>query len=142
MASLQSNVESVDAAGASAALLNLTLKRHSAPVMSLAFAPDGERLVSGGADSKICLWNWRDKINPALAAWNAHQGGVLALAYSPDGALLASGGRDERINIWDGANLIALDRQPLAKLSDCGGVVRDLSFCPAPANSPWLMPAR
>ena len=126
-----SNVESVDAAGASAALINLTLKRHSAPVTSLAFAPDGESLISGGADSKICQWNWQDKTNPAGAAWNAHQGGVLALAYSPDGALLASGGRDERINIWDGVNLIDLNRQPLARLSDCDGVVRDLAFCPA-----------
>ncbi len=129
--SLAASLQGIDAAGASAALINLTLKRHNAPVTSLAFAPTGESLISGGADSKICQWNWDDRMNPASAAWNAHQGGVLALAYSPDGALLASGGRDERINIWDGAHLIALDRQPLARLSDCDGVVRDLAFCPA-----------
>ncbi len=112
------------------ALINTTLKRHTLPVTSLAFAPDGEALISAGADSKICQWLWQKNTYEPGAAWNAHQGGVMALAYSPDGALLASGGRDERINIWDGANLVSADRQPLARLSDCDGVVRDLAFCP------------
>lgn len=127
----QDGIENVDAAGTGAGLINSTLRRHSAPVTSLAFSPDGESLISGGADSKICQWNWQNRVDEKGVAWSAHQGGVLALAYSPDGALLASGGRDERIHIWDGVNLVNLDRSPLATLSDCDGVVRDLAFCPA-----------
>ena len=116
--------------GLGAALRDTTFERHAAPALALAFAPDGERLMSAGADGKICEWLWRDKINPNGAAWSAHAGGVLALSYSPDGAFLASGGRDERINIWDGTNLSDANRRPLATLSDCDGVIRDLAFCP------------
>ena len=131
--SVASGVEAsgIHPAGQTLVLRNQTLERHSAPVLALAYAPDGQSLVSAGQDSKICVWTPHNTLNPQTTAWSAHSGGVLALAYSPDGALLASGGRDERIHIWDGANLAATEKSPLATLKDCDGVVRDLAFCPA-----------
>jgi WD40 repeat protein len=30
---------------------------HSGPVMSVAFSPDGQHIVSGSRDQTICVWN-------------------------------------------------------------------------------------
>ena len=111
-----------------AILRHATLEKHGSAATALCFAPDGNRLVSAGDDGKLCAWNWRE--NAATASWNAHVGGALALAYSPDGALLASGGRDQRVQIWDGAGALGAGASPMATLDKCGGVVRDLAFCP------------
>ena len=112
-----------------AILRQTALEAHGAAVLTLAFAPDGNRLVSAGEDGRIWVWDWRE--NAVSGAWSAHQSGVMALAFSPDGALLASGGRDERIQIWDGTDLSNRSARPLATLENSRGVVRDLAFCPA-----------
>ncbi|MET3605870.1 WD40 repeat protein, partial [Sphaerotilus sulfidivorans] len=41
------------------------LKGHSGPVFSVAFSPDGSRIVSGSADNTLRLW-------PVLDSWATH----------------------------------------------------------------------
>lgn len=56
---------------------------HDGDVFSLAVAPDGQRLVSGGMDGTIRLWDIRrhNLIHLCLA----HNDWVRAVALSPDG---------------------------------------------------------
>ncbi|MFQ5496121.1 MAG: WD40 repeat domain-containing protein, partial [Phycisphaerae bacterium] len=62
---------------------------HDGPVLALAFAPDGRRFVSGGADWRVRLWRLGE--TEPLGEWQ-HDEWVNALAFSTDGSRIASGG--------------------------------------------------
>ena len=75
------------------------LDGHTGGVASVAVAPDGSWLVSGGADGTVRIWDvatWRER---ALLA--GHTGGVASVAVAPDGSWLVSGGADGTVRIWD-----------------------------------------
>jgi WD40 repeat protein len=79
----------------------VTLAGHRGPVRTLAFAPDGRTLASGGQDNVIHLWD--------VAAGNAtktlrgHASHVQSVGFSPDGGTLLSAGRDQQIKLWNPA---------------------------------------
>src|SRR5437879_2522265 len=67
--------------------------------LTLAFSPDGRKLVSGGYPSVITIWDWPAKrIDRVL---RSHHNQVLCVAFSPDGTRLASTGADQSIKLWD-----------------------------------------
>ncbi len=68
-------------------------------VNSLAFSPDGQTLVSGGADSTIKIWHMgaRDLID----ILHKHNGMVRCVAFTPNGRMLVTGGDDRKIMFWD-----------------------------------------
>ncbi len=69
-----------------------TLRGHEDEVTSVAFTPDGKRLVSGGFDRTVILWDV--EAGKVVHRFRGHGGEVLAVAVSPDGRrLLACGGR-------------------------------------------------
>ncbi len=72
---------------------------HRGPVRSVAFSPDGTRLLSGGDDQTVRLWNAEtgEEIRPMLG----HQGAVRAVGFSPDGLYGVSGGDDGLVWLWD-----------------------------------------
>ena len=71
-------------------------------VASVAWSRDGTRIVSGGADGWIRIWDaGRGR---ELRAWTAHPGGVRSVAWSPDGGRIASGGADMSLRVWDAAD--------------------------------------
>jgi WD40 repeat protein len=61
---------------------------HQETVTSVAFTPDGKRLVSGSADHTVRLWN--AVTGEHLRVLTEHQGEIIAIAISPDGKLVAS----------------------------------------------------
>ncbi len=70
----------------------------SSPVVSMAIAPDGKRLVSGHADNLLRVWEfdtgkllWRlqGHVEPALPV------------FSPDGKEILSGSKDKTIRLWN-----------------------------------------
>ncbi|MFO0890221.1 MAG: protein kinase [Isosphaeraceae bacterium] len=68
-------------------------------VRSLAFAPDGERLATGGDDGTVRLWD--SKTGRQLVELTGHDGVVDSLLFAPDGRLLAAGGQDGTVHLWD-----------------------------------------
>jgi WD40 repeat protein len=69
-------------------------------VKSLAFSPDGSRIVSGGGDRTLHIWDgWTGE--PIGRPLRGHTGWVLAVAFSPDGRLIASGSEDTTLRLWD-----------------------------------------
>jgi WD40 repeat protein len=65
-------------------------------VLRIAFAPGGERVVTGDRWGKVVVWSART--GDVERRLPGHKGRVLALAISPDGNLVASSG-DDRVRV-------------------------------------------
>ncbi|NLG54573.1 MAG: WD40 repeat domain-containing protein [Rhodococcus sp.] len=78
------------------------LSGHSAAVRSVAFAPDGQMLVSGSDDHTARLWDLRRPLAPTVigAPLVGHSDTVHSVAFSPDGTLLATGSDDQSVRLW------------------------------------------
>ncbi|WP_413206196.1 pentapeptide repeat-containing protein [Rhodospirillum sp. A1_3_36] len=68
------------------------------PVQCCAFSPDGRRLLSGGEDGTLRLWN--AETGRILSAIE-HGTRIQSCAFSPDGRRLISGGDDGTLRLWD-----------------------------------------
>ncbi|RKU20481.1 hypothetical protein C6501_00155 [Candidatus Poribacteria bacterium] len=79
--------------------LKRTLKRHTAPVKTLAFNPDGSILASGGIDEVIRFWDVTT--GELQLTFAAHANVVDSLKYSPDGEVLVSQGGDNNVCLWN-----------------------------------------
>ncbi|WP_077040002.1 TIR domain-containing protein [Rhodococcus sp. MTM3W5.2] len=71
-------------------------------VGSAAFDRDGNRIVSGGSDGMVRLWNAHTG-QPEGAPMLADRGGVSNVAFSPDGGTIAAGGSDGVVRLWETA---------------------------------------
>ncbi|KAJ6597907.1 WD40-repeat-containing domain protein [Mycena sp. CBHHK59/15] len=76
------------------------LEGHSDSVSSVAFSPDGRRIVSGSYDHTIRIWD-ADTQMQVGEALQGDSGSVLSVAFSPDGRRIVSGSEDHTIRIWD-----------------------------------------
>ena len=78
--------------------LRATLRGHTDFVTSIAFSPNGQKLVSSSWDNSIKLWDSQTTENLATGL-HAHD--VTSVVFSPDGRRIASGGADEVIRLWN-----------------------------------------
>jgi WD40 repeat protein/tetratricopeptide (TPR) repeat protein len=67
-------------------------------VVSAAFSPDGQTLLTGSTDRMARLWSASD--GRALAAPLSHPTSVNLVAFSPDGRLLATAQRGGLVRVW------------------------------------------
>ncbi|MDY6940175.1 MAG: WD40 repeat domain-containing protein [Cyanobacteriota bacterium] len=85
----------------------LTLDSDRMAINSVAFAPDGEFLVSGHDDGTIRYWNLQGEIVSEIAG---HGGSVQWVSVSPDGRTIASASSDKTVKLWgrDGSKIKTL----------------------------------
>jgi WD40 repeat protein/DNA-binding SARP family transcriptional activator len=74
---------------------------------SVAFSPDGGRLVIGSLDGTVHFFS-TDDWKPLGRPFEAHTSRVISLVFSPDGRALATAGADGTVALWD-----AQTRKPL-----------------------------
>jgi hypothetical protein len=76
-----------------------TFTGHSAPVESVAFAPDGRTALSGSWDTTLKLWDVAT--GRVLRTFTGHLDWVRAVAFAPDGRTALSGSNDRAVRLWD-----------------------------------------
>ncbi|KAJ5133506.1 hypothetical protein N7526_004871 [Penicillium atrosanguineum] len=76
-----------------------TLKGHRDSVTSIAWSPDGSRLVSASDDRTVKIWD--PTTGQCASTLEGHRDSVRSIAWSPDGSRLASASNDNTIKIWD-----------------------------------------
>lgn len=81
--------------------IDLNITAHPGWVTAVAYSPDGSRIVTGGNDDKIKVW---DTLGNVLDTLTGHIGDISSVQYSPDGTKIVSSATDNTIRIWDAAS--------------------------------------
>ncbi|MEE1227228.1 MAG: hypothetical protein UHM08_09025, partial [Bacteroidales bacterium] len=76
-----------------------TLEGDSEGVLSVAYSPDGTKIISSSEDNTIKIWDANTE--ECLKTLEGHSYWVRSVTYSPDGTKITSGSRDRTIKIWD-----------------------------------------
>jgi WD40 repeat protein/serine/threonine protein kinase len=104
-------------------MLPTLMLKHSGPVASAQFSPDGSRILTASSDHTARVWNART--GEPLTGPLQHGDVVRAAQFSPDGKLLVTGSTDATARVWD-----AQTGQPLTGPLRHGAEVRYAEFSP------------
>jgi WD40 repeat protein/tRNA A-37 threonylcarbamoyl transferase component Bud32 len=77
-----------------------TLSGHTAPIVAVAFSPDGNWLASSSWDHTVRVWDVRTG-NRSLVLSGHSNDYHYGLAFSPDSRYLATTNEDQTAKIWD-----------------------------------------
>jgi WD40 repeat protein len=99
----------------------LCLAGHTAPVLAVAISSDGRRLLSGGADGTMRLWDV--ETGKEFGTFPTQPGPVFSVALSADSSRALSTDANGVIRLWDVAT-----RQESRSLRGHQGAVRKIAF--------------
>jgi WD40 repeat protein len=74
---------------------------HPDKLYSLAYSPDGTRLLTGGGDSTARIWD--TATGRELLTLRGHNPPIYAVAFSPNGTLAATASGDGTAKVWEAA---------------------------------------
>lgn len=72
---------------------------HPGGIYALSGSQNGQRIITGGADKVVCIWNPDN--GQKIHEFKDCQTPIYAVALSPDGKIAASGGPDGQVHVWD-----------------------------------------
>ena len=81
-------------------MLENTLEGHLESVNSVAYSPDGTKIISGSGDGTFCEWDAQSGRVETTGDRSCGDG-VFSVAYSPDGTKIVSGSNNRNVCIWD-----------------------------------------
>lgn len=99
---------------------NLFPQGHSSEVLSVAYNPDGCRILTGSLDNRAKVWDAQS--GQCLLTLQGHSSRVSSFAYSPDGGRILTGSVDGTAKIWDaqkGQCLLTLPNIPGLFIQGC-----------------------
>lgn len=111
-----------------------TLLGHEGPIRSLAFSPDGLRLVSGSADKSARLWDLADSKFPELLRFSGHAGEVTAVAFNSNATQVISGAADNTLKLWNAVDAVEIKDFP-GHVGAIVGVAFDAASQPVSASA-------
>lgn len=79
--------------------LELKTLRHDWDIYSVAFSPDGKRIVTAYGDTMAKVWDAAS--GKELPALNGHNGSIRRAVFSPDGQRIITANYDHTATVWD-----------------------------------------
>lgn len=76
-----------------------TLRGHKSGVNSVAFAPNGKRIVTGCRDGTAKVWE--SETGKELLTLKGHSFEIFSVAFSSDGERIVTASRDTTAKVWD-----------------------------------------
>jgi dipeptidyl aminopeptidase/acylaminoacyl peptidase len=100
-----------------------TLTNHTDGVSSVAFSPNGQRIVTGSGDKTAKVWEASS--GKYLLTLTGHRSWIMSVAFSPDGRRIVTGCWDATAKVWE-----ADSGNELLTLKGHGGPVWSVAFSP------------
>ena len=96
---------------------------HTGAVRSVAFSPDGTRVLTGSSDHTARLWE--SSTGRLLSILEGHMGDVNSAVFSPDGTRVLTGSNDHTARLWESST-----GRLLSTLKGHTNWVRSVAFSP------------
>jgi WD40 repeat protein/tRNA A-37 threonylcarbamoyl transferase component Bud32 len=96
-------------------------------VICLAYAPDGQSVLTGCENGTICWWH--APTGRLLQSWQGHLAKVCSLALAPSGRLAVTASGDKSVRVWSLPPMptVVPETKPPAEVEDKPGLVRSMA---------------